>query len=59
MSGHRPDPPKSGSPKDGAWQNELTEEDMPSPAQREDVAHGQRLDPQPAEPSPKPNAPKT
>jgi hypothetical protein len=31
---------------DHAWENELTEEDMPSPEQREDEAHEITLDPQ-------------
>ena len=42
------------TPRDGAWQNELTEEDMPSPAQREDVAQNLNIDPDPPEPSPPP-----
>jgi hypothetical protein len=33
------------SPNDGAWQNDLTEEDLPAPRQREDTAGNLRLDP--------------
>jgi hypothetical protein len=33
------------SPDDGAWQNELTEEDMAAPEQREDAAETLKIDP--------------
>jgi hypothetical protein len=33
------------STDDHAWENQLTEEDMPSPEQREDVAETTTLDP--------------
>ncbi|MGP6157764.1 MAG: hypothetical protein ACLPYS_09720 [Vulcanimicrobiaceae bacterium] len=35
----------SPSPGDGAWENELTKEDMPSPCSRGEVAESLRLDP--------------
>lgn len=31
---------------DHAWANDLTEEDLPPPEQRDDVAHNLELDPQ-------------
>jgi len=31
---------------DHAWANQLTEEDLPSPEERDDVAHDLELDPQ-------------
>jgi hypothetical protein len=34
-----------GATDDSAWENDLTEEDMPSPEQREETAHDLRLDP--------------
>lgn len=37
--------PDSESPGDRAWQNDLTEEDMPDPVEREDEAHEITLDP--------------
>jgi hypothetical protein len=40
-----PTPPENRSPGDGAWANDLTEEDLPDPAERDDVAHDLRLDP--------------
>ncbi len=33
------------SPDDGAWENELTEEDLPSPRLREEAAETLHLDP--------------
>ncbi|HMD01433.1 MAG TPA: hypothetical protein VKG44_00580 [Candidatus Baltobacteraceae bacterium] len=33
------------SPGDRAWQNDLTEEDMPSPEEREDESADLQLDP--------------
>ncbi len=37
--------PDSQSPGDGAWENDLTEEDTPDPAEREASAHDLNLDP--------------
>jgi hypothetical protein len=39
--GFEPDP---DSPGDSAWENDLTEEDVPDPAEREPAAHELRLD---------------
>ena len=38
-------PPDNQSPKDGAWENDLTEEDIPDPAEREPSSHDLNLDP--------------
>jgi hypothetical protein len=36
---------KNRSPDDGAWQNELTEEDEAAPEQRDDSAKKLKIDP--------------
>jgi hypothetical protein len=42
----RPDPaaPDNNSPGDRAWENDLTEEDVPDPAEREPSSHDLELD---------------
>ncbi len=45
----RPKPTSPGdnrSPGDRAWENDLTEEDIPDPAEREPAAHDLEMDPQ-------------
>jgi hypothetical protein len=41
-----PSPGDNRSPDDGAWENDLTEEDIPDPAEREPAAHELELDPE-------------
>jgi hypothetical protein len=36
---------EEGATDDRAWENQLTEEDMPSPEEREEAAHELTLDP--------------
>jgi hypothetical protein len=42
---HSPSEPDPDSPGDNAWENDLTDEDVPDPAEREPAAHELRLDP--------------